>query len=300
MEQRRLKNPTFLFYILIVYLVVQCSWWLYLIYSLYQKTYNPAELSKKTYMLIGEGVVFLVILLGITFMIRRSLKRERAFNDLQENFLQSVSHELKTPLASIGLFIETLQKHELSDEKREDIYARSLTEVTRLNHLISDILTARNIESENYFIHKQNIQLDEYIEDKVKTLKQTLMKDFEVNLETQPISAALDKEAMDGIVYNLVENACKYSPTQSVIDIKLFKKGEKIVLQIADQGSGLDDIAKEKVFTKFYRVENETTRKSKGTGLGLYITKFLVEKQNGKIFLKDNEPNGLIAEIQFQ
>ena len=250
-------------------------------------------------MLIGEGVVFLVILLGITFMIRRSLKRERAFNNLQENFLQSVSHELKTPLASIGLFIETLQKHDLSEEKRKDIYSRSLTEVSRLNHLISDILTARNIESDNYFIHKQIIQLDDYLNEKVKTLKQTLMKDFEVNVETQPISANLDREAMDGIIYNLVENACKYSPVKSVIDIKLFKKGEKIVLQIADQGPGLDAGSKEKVFTKFYRDENETTRKTKGTGLGLYITKFLVEKQDGKISLKDNAPNGLIVEIQF-
>src|SRR5690606_36414698 len=174
MVQRRLKNPTFLFYVLIIYLIVQCGWWLYLIHSLYMKTYDPSELSKKTAMLAVEGIVFLVILLGITSMIRRSLKRERAFNNLQQNFLQSVSHELKTPLASIGLFIETLQKHELSEEKREDIYARSLTEVNRLNHLISDILTARNIESDNYFIHKEPIKLDAYLKEKVLTLRQTL------------------------------------------------------------------------------------------------------------------------------
>src|SRR5690606_10704138 len=136
MVQKRLKNPTFLFYILIIYLIAQCGWWLYLIFNLYKKTYTPSELTQKTYMLIGEGLVFLIILLGITFMIRRSLMRERAFNELQQNFLQSVSHELKTPLASIGLFIETLQKHELDASKREDIYARSMTEVNRLNHLI--------------------------------------------------------------------------------------------------------------------------------------------------------------------
>ena len=266
---------------------------------MYQKTYDPAELSKKSFMLLGEGIVFLIILLGITFMIRRSLKRERDINELQQNFLQSVSHELKTPLASIGLFIETLQKHDLDEQKRQDIYDRSLGEVKRLNHLISDILTARNIESENYFIHKELVQLDDYLNEKIKTLRLTVMKDFEVNLETESVTAELDKEALDSILYNLIENACKYSNPGSTIDIKLFKQQQRVILQIADHGIGLDAEAKERVFKKFYRVENESTRKSKGTGLGLYITKFLVEKQNGKISLKDNKPNGLVVEIQF-
>ncbi|MBD3638667.1 MAG: HAMP domain-containing histidine kinase [Crocinitomicaceae bacterium] len=299
MFRRKLKNPVFLFYILVVYLIVQCSWWLYLIHSLYQKTYDPAILEKKTWMLLGEGIVFLFILLGIAFMIRKSLRKERAVNELQQNFLQSVSHELKTPLASVGLFLETLKKRELTEEKRSEIYDKSLTEVKRLNHLISDILTARNIESQNYFIHKVDVQLDEYLKDKIHILNQTLMKDFQVNLETEKITASLDKEALDSIIYNLIENACKYSPKGSAIDIRLFKSGDHAILQVSDQGIGLDAIAKERVFQKFYRVENESTRKSKGTGLGLYITKFLVEKQNGKILLKDNTPQGLTVEIQF-
>lgn len=299
MVKKRLKNPVFLFYILVVYLIAQCGWWLLLIYKLYKKTYDPSTLNQKLYMLMGEGLVFLIILLGMVFMIRRSLKRERAFNDLQENFLQSVSHELKTPLASVGLFIETLQKHDLSEEKKQEIYRQSLGEVKRLNHLISDILTARNIESENYFVNKVEIQLDEYLHQRISTLRQTILKDVEINVETEKITAHLDKEALDSIVYNLLENAGKYSPKGSAVDIKLFKHNEKIVLQISDEGLGIDDASKETVFNKFYRLENESTRKSKGTGLGLYITKFLVEKQGGEIHLKDNQPNGLIVEIKF-
>ena len=251
--------------------MVQFAWWLYLIFRLYNQTYaDSAQLSHKVWMLVGEGSVFLIILLGGVYMIRRALKREREINELQQNFLQSVSHELKTPLSSVGLFLETLKKRELSDEKREDIYDRSLSEVKRLNHLISDILTARNIESENYFVHKEKVSLDKYLEEKVRTIEQTLMKDFKVNLETQAAEVELDVEALDSITYNLIENSCKYSPPGSVIDIKLFKRDNHTILQFADQGIGLDAKAKEKVFDKFYRVENESTRKSKGTGLGLY------------------------------
>jgi two-component system, OmpR family, phosphate regulon sensor histidine kinase PhoR len=299
MFRRRLKNPVFLFYILVVYLIVQCGWWLYLLFALYKKTYLPSDLDQKRLMLAGEGLVFLIILLGIVFMIRKSLKRERQMNELQQNFLQSVSHELKTPLASIGLFIETLQKHDLTEEKRKDIYLRSLSEVKRLNHLISDILTARNIESENYFVHNVTIDLDVYLDDKIRMFRQTLLKEYEVNLETEKISIEFDKEALDSIFYNLVENACKYAPEKSLIEIKLKQQQAKVILQITDQGIGLDSAAKERVFEKFYRVENESTRKFKGTGLGLYITKFLVEKNKGKIILKDNEPKGLLVEIQF-
>lgn len=143
MQSRKLKNPIFLFYILLGYIIAQFSWWLYLIFSLYQKTYtNQETLNHKTWMLLGEGTVFLVILGGGAFMIKRAFKREKAVNELQENFLQSVSHELKTPIASVGLFLQTLQKRSLDETKRQEIYAQAFAEVERLNILINDILTA--------------------------------------------------------------------------------------------------------------------------------------------------------------
>ncbi|MEX1001548.1 MAG: ATP-binding protein [Crocinitomicaceae bacterium] len=300
MQKRRLKNPIFLFSILVGYVIIQFSWWLYLIFNLYKQTYQGSErLVHKTWMLVGEGSVFLIILLGGVYMIRRAFKREREINELQQNFLQSVSHELKTPIASVALFLETLQKHELDKEKRQDIYNRSLTEINRLNHLVSDILTARNIESENYFIHKESIALDQFLNHKIDALKDTLMKDFKVELKTEPISLELDKEALNSMLHNLLENACKYSPVGSNISIDLFQKKGTTILRISDEGRGIDEASKEKVFDKFYRAENEMTRKSKGTGLGLYITKFLVEKQGGTIQLKNNQPQGLIAEIRF-
>ncbi|UKN03531.1 HAMP domain-containing histidine kinase [Paracrocinitomix mangrovi] len=300
MVRKRLKNPVFLFYILVGYVIIQFSWWLFQLFGLYKKIYtHPDQLKSKTWMLLGEGLVFLIILLGGVYMIRRALKREREINELQQNFLQSVSHELKTPLASIGLFLETIRDRDLSEEKKKDACDRALSEVKRLNHLISDILTARNIDSSNYFIHKEKIDLDDYINKVVNSLKDTLMVDYTFSLSLDEITIDLDKEALDSIVYNILENASKYAPKGSKVSISLTKKSGKTILQISDEGIGLDAAAKERVFNKFYRVENEMTRKSKGTGLGLYIVKFLVETQGGKIKLLDNKPQGLTVEIQF-
>lgn len=300
MVKKRLKNPIFLFFILVGYVVIQFAWWLYLIFSLYEKTYSdPEVLNHKKWMLIGEGFVFLAILIGGVYMIRKALKREKEINELQQNFLQSVSHELKTPIASVGLFLETLKKYELSEEKRKDIYDRSLTEIKRLNNLISDILTARNIESDNYYISKESISLDQYLSDKIVLFQETILSDHQLKSDLSPVTVELDKEALNSILYNLLENACKYSPKGSEIKISTSLKNGKKVISVSDQGEGIDNTNKERVFDKFYRAENESTRKSKGTGLGLYITKFLVEKQGGKIELKDNQPSGLIVEIQF-
>ena len=301
MVRGKLRNPIFLFSILVGYVIAQFSWWLYLIFSLYKSTYqDPERLSHKTWMLIGEGSVFLLILLGGVYIIRRAFKREREINQLQENFLQSVSHELKTPIASVGLFLETLQKRNLDEAKRKDIYQRALGEVNRLNHLISDILTARNIENANYYLHKEEVELKPFIESKINLFRDTLLKGFEVEFEAENITKSLDKEALTSILHNLLENARKYSKEGSKIKLTLKDKGAAAVISCIDEGPGIADEIKEKVFGKFYRAENEMTRKSKGTGLGLYITRYLVEKQGGDIKLKDNKPQGLIVEITFE
>lgn len=300
MANKRLKNPIFLFYVLVGYIVLQFSWWLYLIFSLYKKTYpNPEQLNQKIWMVIGEGSVFLIILLGGAYMIRRAFKREKKVNELQENFLQSVSHELKTPISSVGLYLQTLQKRELNEEKRQDIYKRSLVEIERLNMLISDILTARNIESENYYFDFEKIDLKEFLEDTLERLKGSILQNHTINCTFESSLINADKEALNGIIYNLVENASKYAPEKSEINFGLTNRSGQVILTVSDQGKGISTEDKDLVFDKFYRVENESTRKSKGTGLGLHITKFLVEGQNGKISLKDNHPKGLTVQIEF-
>lgn len=301
MFRRRLKNPMFLIYLLVFYVTLQFSWWLYLIFSLYDKIYSDQDtLSKKTLMLLGEGSVFFIILIIGVFIILRAFKRERELTLQQENFVLSVTHELKTPIASVKLFLQTLQKRELPDDKKIEIYQRSLAEINRLDGLVNNILLARSIENENYFLNKQEVNLKSFIEERIALLENSILKSHKIELYLEEVTIAIDPLGFESILINLIENTKKYSESNSTIKIHLSQKTEGALFQITDEGIGIPKEKRELVFSKFYREENEMTRKSKGTGLGLYITKFLVEQHNGRIELKGNKPQGLIVAIEFK
>lgn len=301
MLRKRFKNPIFLIYLLVIYVTAQFGWWLYLIYSLYNKTYtDPVILEKKKWMLFGEGsVFFLILILGIIFILK-AFRYERELTRQQENFVLSITHELKTPISSVKLFLQTLKKHELAPEKRNEIYDSSISEINRLDGLVSNLLITRSIENKNFFMDKKPINLGEFIRNKTGLLQKSILKEHEIILKLSEITHSVDEIGFESILINLLENAAKYSPKHSQILIELTSDSNTISLIISDQGTGINKENRDRVFTKFYREENEMTRKSKGTGLGLYITKFLVEQHNGQIHLKPNTPVGLKAEIQIR
>lgn len=301
MLRKRLKNPIFLIYLLVVYVILQFSWWLYLIFSLYKKIYiNQALLEQKKWMLFGEGSVFiLILLLGVLFILR-AFKFERELSRQQENFVLSITHELKTPISSVKLYLQTLQKRELDLEKRNEIYDRSLTEINRLDGLVSNLLLTRSIENATFFMNKQPVELSNFIQSKIELLRKSILKDLTIQLNLDEIVLNIDTIGFESILINLLENAAKYSPKNSTIHIQLSDNNNHVLLLIKDEGIGIEKSKREKVFSKFYREENEMTRKSKGTGLGLYITKYLVEQHNGQIQLEDNLPQGLIVSIQLK
>lgn len=301
MLRKRLKNPIFLIYLLVIYVTAQFSWWLSLIFSLYNKIYvSPEKLAQKTLMLLGEGSVFFLILIIGVISILRAFKRERELTKVQENFVLSVTHELKTPISSVKLFLQTLKKRELTPEKKEEIYDRSLNEINRLDGLVNNILLARSIENNNYFLDKVNVELSAFIREKTSSLQASILKSHTLKLNLAEINLMVDKIAFESILINLLENASKYSPAESQITVTLTQDNQFVLLEVADEGNGITKDKREKVFTKFYREENEMTRQSKGTGLGLYIVKFLVKQHNGIITLKDNKPRGLVASITFK
>lgn len=301
MLRKRLKNPIFLIYLLVIYVTLQFGWWLYLIFSLYTTIYTERDiLEHKKWMLFGEGsVFFLILILGI-LSILRAFKSENELARQQENFVLSVTHELKTPISSVKLFLQTLKKRELDSDKRNEIYDHSIAEINRLDGLVNNLLITRSIENKNFFLDKKPLELAEFIRSKVTLLKDSVLKDHDVELNLRAITCAVDKVGFESILVNVVENAVKYSPKKSKIEIELIEKNEFVVLTIKDEGVGIITKNRNAVFQKFYREENEMTRKSKGTGLGLYITKFLVEQHQGKISLLENKPKGLIVSIQLR
>ena len=258
------------------------------------------KLHKRWTMIFGEGFVFIgVLVLGI-FQVRKTFKREAALALQQQNFLLSVTHELKSPIASAKLQLQTLQKHELSREKQKEIIADAINDTERLNNLVENILLAAKIENDVFTLHKENENLSRYLTEGMNQTIRSFNHKQKVVLAIEPdIYFPIDRTTFPSIVLNLFENAVKYSLPDSTITVGLKKQNQKIILSVADEGTGVTEKEKQLVFQKFYRVGNEETRKTKGTGLGLYIVDYLVKEHGGVITIKNNLPTGSLFEVVF-
>jgi signal transduction histidine kinase len=298
-----IKKPIIIFTALLSYIVLQSIWWLRNTWNLYQEIYSGDVLQRKLYMLIGEGVVFLIILgLGF-FVIYRAIKKEMALSSQQKNFLMAITHELKTPIASIKLLLQTISSRKLEQQQIQDLSKKAIDDADRLNQLVENILIATKIDERLYLLNKEEISLKELIENIIEKNKNGFLKSMDVILRypegTNALCVNADVSGMISIVTNLLENASKYSEVGSEIKIDLAEENNSIVLSISDAGEGIPDEEKENIFMKFYRIGNENTRKKKGTGLGLFIVKNLVLLHNGAIEVKNNSPKGTIFVLQF-
>jgi K+-sensing histidine kinase KdpD len=266
-----------------------------------QKVENVFSLQKrKTAQYIGEGFSFLaVILLGAVF-IYRATRKQIKFGEQQQNFMMAVTHELKTPIAIAQLNLETIQKRKLDADKQEKIISNSLLEINRLNTLCNNILWSAQLDAGAYHSKAEEINLSHIIAGSVE--------DFEKRMGKQKIQSAIEESIyingdilmMQILSNNLIENAIKYSPKETPVIIELKTISGKISFSVKDQGIGIANEEKKKVFDKFYRSGSEKTRKTKGTGLGLYLCNKIVKKHNGDIAISDNHPNGTIFTITLQ
>ncbi|MFI5164140.1 MAG: sensor histidine kinase [Bacteroidia bacterium] len=319
--QSKNSRPLFLFYILVAYVLLQFGWWSYLMIEQNNEIYrlkseinllhheDPQlviekgnELEKKLHarrmMIAGEGMVFIVLLLIAFLRVRNTFNKEAELASRQKNFLLSVTHELKSPIASVKLTLETLLKRDLEKEKQKEILSNAISDTDRLNNLVENILLASKIENSAFELHKENVNLSEYVEEGMKQTIQTFSPKQKTVLDIQPnIFFDIDKTIFPSIILNLFENAVKYSPANSMIKIILKEEGNGVILSVQDEGTGISTEEKKNIFKKFYRVGNEETRKTKGTGLGLYIVKYLAEKHNGTVVVKNNSPKGTIFEV---
>lgn len=285
-------------YFLGAYVLIQFIWWGYHLIQL--SSYIPqqdAQLSKRVGMVFGEGAVFLVILAFGIYRIRKSISKELAFQQQQQNFLLTVTHELKTPLAALKLYIQTLQKHNLPEDKKEKILKGALQENERLSQLIENILNASRAENKLFAIQKQQTELVAF----VLSIKERYQARYHTGLIVyngpEELFAAVDLHLLDTILVNLIENAIKYGGTQQKISISMEKLDRLVALKIADEGPGIEPTERQHIFEKFYRIGSEETRKQAGSGLGLYIVAEYVRLHNGQIRCIENKPAGSIFEL---
>ena len=231
-------------------------------------------------------------------MFRNGVKKELFLNQQQRDFLLSITHELKSPIAGIQLAVETiLNRPNLKEERKNKLLNNSIKDADRLKTLVENILMAARIDNESYTITDIELNFSKLTSD--LTRKISTSKTPELTFDISPdIWIKGDEGALVSIITNLIENAVKYSPPQSPIYLSLKKENDSALLLVADQGIGISSEDKKIIFDKFVRIGNEGTRKTKGTGLGLFIVKQLVLLHKGKIDVKDNSPKGSVFSMQ--
>lgn len=257
--------------------------------------------SRKVRMYIIEGIVFLLLLMfGFSWLYNR-LNSIIRLNQQKSNFLLAVTHELKTPMASVKLFLQTIQRRELSREQMNPMINNCIEDVNRLNDLAENMLLATRIEGKSYQYNFDEIDFSTLISGISESYTRKYGNNYTISDDIDDnIDVNADVFSITLAINNLIENALKYSPQQSTINISLKREGDKAVLKIADEGPGIPKEERINIFTKFYRLGNESTRTSKGTGLGLYIVKEIIDNHKASIEILDNHPKGSIFKIAFR
>jgi signal transduction histidine kinase len=256
--------------------------------------------QRKTIQFISEGTTFLVLILVGAVFVFRATRRQIKLSQQQQNFMMAVTHELKTPIAVAQLNLETLQKRQLDEDKRQMLISNTLQEANRLNSLCNNILFAAQLDAGAYASNKQEINLSDLLEGCVDSFKNR----FPARVIEEKINESIyiigEPLLLQMLVNNLIDNANKYANKGTPITISLDQKNNQVEFSVADLGEGLAEEEKKKVFEKFYRVGEENTRKTKGTGLGLYLCKKIVQGHGGKIFVSNNQPHGSIFTVVFK
>lgn len=258
------------------------------------------EYQRQEWMIMGEAVVFVITLIIGIWLINRSFGREIEAAEQRRNFLLSITHELKSPIASIRLVLETLLKRQLRPEQVVKFGQSALKETDRLNTLVNDLLLSAKLETA-YQLHLTKVDLVELFSEIVGRLREKYPhSSFEMYQEDHIPIIEGDEPGLTSVALNLLENAVKYSPKPASITIRLYCEQSFIIIEVADRGIGINEKDKKRIFEKFYRVGSEDTRKTKGTGLGLYIVHQLVKMHGGTISVKDNDPQGSIFKIKLK
>lgn len=252
--------------------------------------------ARKVVMILGEAGVFLLILLAGIFLIQRSFKKEMELQREKQNFILSVTHELKTPIASSKLFVETLLKRNLDTEKQKEILCKINKDQDRLQKLVDNILFVSRLDQHEVKPNVEPVKLKSFVEKITQNIQYNEQAEIQIDIPEETL-INIDPFLFTSVIQNLTENAIKYSiDTPKIIweyDI------DKSILFIKDNGIGISQKERKKVFELFHRIGDENTRATKGTGIGLYLVKKIILLHGFNIKIKDNQPKGSIFEIEF-
>jgi len=324
--RKKLRRATILYWALLIYIVAALVWWFITLAkqnadmqslrtaqlkSIVDSTAMPRlydvelqkinrEHSKNQAKYIGEGSIFLLLILIGAGFVYQYVRRQFYMQQQQQSFMMAVTHELKTPIAVVRLNLETIQKYSLDAEKQKKLIGVMLKETSRLNFLTNNILIASQLEGGGYKFSKEELDFSDLLRDCLQDFRSRFPERIFKSEIQQGGDVKGDSLLLQMMINNLLENAVKYSPKDQPVYANLKKENSSLQLQIIDEGPGIADEEKKKIFSKFYRIGNEGTRKTQGTGLGLYLCSKIARDHNADISVTNNIPHGSKFTVTFK
>jgi signal transduction histidine kinase len=318
LKTKRLATITIVYWFVLLYIIAALVYWFI---SLEQQNNRMSELllnelkhdepgyekkvgkildgkKRKTTQYISEGATFLILIFIGAVFVYRATRRQLTLSHQQQNFMMAVTHELKTPIAVARLNLETLQKRKFEEQQQQKLINITLQEVNRLNSLCNNILLASQLDTGEYKISKNAVNISD--------LAKRVFTDFRYRYPDREMSGKFEDNLyvtgeellLEMMMSNLIENAIKYSPKDAPVEVSL-SKNEKVYFRVKDWGPGIEEEEKNKIFDKFYRVGNEATRTTKGTGLGLYLCKQIAKDHKADITVGNNGLKGSVFTVTF-
>ena len=241
--------------------------------------------------LLVLGVVFFALIITGLVLNTIFLLREIRRNEQHDAFLNAVTHELKTPIASIRLYLETLKTRDVTEVKRREFYDIMLSDSNRLLNTVEQVLQAGRTRERARLLNISKINLEHLLKESVEIVRRRYNLDehsIELAAAENSVKVSGDFAELQTVFTNLLDNAVKYSGDEIKVFIKVQVNDKKVETHITDAGFGLSSKELKRIFRRFYRVPNLSTEKAKGTGLGLYIVRAIIKKHKGKIWAESN------------
>lgn len=255
---------------------------------------------KKQRAFYSEVIFFTILVISGVVWVFSKLESLLNLNKMQNNFLLSVTHELKTPLTAIKLSSQTLQQRKTDEEIRQTLIQQIVNNSDRLNELLDNVLLATRIDGKSYSYNMVKTDITALIK---KTAEMVLSEPYysgRFTFDEKSREIILDEVSLRLVFSNLFQNAVKYAGRNADLSVRYGENDGKFSISVSDNGKGIDPKEYKSIFNKFYRVGDENTRESKGTGLGLFLVRQILKSHNASIKAESNLPHGTTFIITFK
>jgi signal transduction histidine kinase len=257
------------------------------------------EYRRRIVMMVSEGAFFAVLLVVFMGLLWRTFRREVELERQHRNFLSAITHELRSPIAAIRLALETVMSGRADEKASRRFIGNALADTDRLDLLVQKVLHATRFGSGGAGVRRARRPVDGVVARALADFEPgAAMAGSEVNAEIESdLWAEVDDEALTIVVSNLLENALKYGGSPARIGLTLHRDGDRLILDVSDNGHGIPHDEIPRVFDRFYRAGDEMTRTSRGTGLGLYLVQRIMKAHHGGVEIAETSDRGTTVRV---